>query len=184
MLVRQDDGSGDTVMAEVSAVGTYTGDGAASRTINFPPSGRRPIFAMVFPEGGGTGGRWRDPSHTGTTSTDSGGGVITDTGIAAGDVDSMTVGWNPNENGIVYSYYVLFGTATACHPGWGCNGGPYVPVEPVSPPGGGGGYPPQPNTPPLPSNPANPANRRTRRARRPAGRQPTSRSTARPGRPL
>ena len=82
--------------------------------------------------------------------------MITDTGITAGNIDSMTVGWNLNENGIVYSYYVLFGTATACHNGWGCNGGPYVPVEPVSPPGGGGGYPPQPNTPPLPVEPGEP----------------------------
>ena len=152
MLVRQDDGSGDTGMAGVGAVGSYTGDGAASRTITFPPSGKRPIFAMVFPESGD--GAWRDPSHTGTTSSSSSGSSLASTGITAGNIDSMTVGSALNGSGTVYSYYVLFGDATACNNGWGCNSpDPYVPVEPASPPGGGGGYPPQPNDPPPPIEP-------------------------------
>jgi hypothetical protein len=141
---RRDDGSQDTGIPGAVNFGSYVGDGAASRTINLAPaSGRRPLFAIVFPETGGGVGRHRDPSHTGTNSSIST-GTDTATGITAGGIDQFTIASGLNANGIVYSYFVLFADATACNNGWGCNG-EYAPVEPTAP--GGGLWPAEPTEP-------------------------------------
>ena len=73
MLVRQDDGSGDAGMAGCarSAPTPATGPPADHQL----PAERRPAnLRDGLSRGRRAGGRWRDPSHTGTTSTDSGGG--------------------------------------------------------------------------------------------------------------
>jgi hypothetical protein len=144
--IRRDDGSGDTGLPGVVAVGSYTGDGAGSRTIAFPTSGKRPLFAMVFSEAAAHG-YWRDPSHTGTNSSQSN-GTDTATGITAGAIDSMTVGSSLNTNAVVYSYFVLFSCDVAAgNNGWGTNVAACYPVEAVHPGGGTGGWPPVPPEP-------------------------------------
>ncbi len=150
LAIRRDDGSGDTGLPGVLAVGNYTGDGAASRTIAFPTSGKRPLFAMVFTEGAAFGW-WRDPSHT-TTNSSQANGTDAATGITAGAIDSMTVGSSLNQSTVVYSYFVLFSCESAAgNNGWGQNTTCY-PVEAVHPGGGTGGWPPVP-TEPTPEEP-------------------------------
>ena len=146
LAIRRDDGSGDTGLPGVLALGNYTGDGAASRTIAFPTSGKRPLFAMVFTEGAAFGW-WRDPSHTGTNSAQAN-GTDAATGITAGAIDSMTVGSSLNQSTVVYSYFVLFSCdAAAGNNGWGTNVAACYPVEAVHPGGGTGGWPPVPTEP-------------------------------------
>lgn len=126
---RTDDGSGDSGVPKVVKIGSYTGNGAASRTITFAPaSGVRPLFAEVVPSNAANAVR-RDPAHTGVTSTDSTGAQNVSTGITSGGIDEMTVGSALNSNGIVYNYFVLMGSATAGNNGWSING-EFAPVEP------------------------------------------------------
>jgi hypothetical protein len=128
---RRQDGNNDPGEAAAVAFGSYVGDGAASRTISLSPAaGKRLLFAMIFGESGN--GVFRDPTHTGTNSTSSGGSEVT-TGITAGQVDGFTVGSTVNSNGVVYSYFVLYAaTATAGNGGWGQNG-EHIPVETAPP---------------------------------------------------
>jgi len=131
-LWRRADGNNDAGQPGVVAIGTWTGDGSASRAVSFAPSsGLRPVFALVFGETGN--GVWRDPSHTGVNSTQGAGTDIT-TGITAGAIDGMSVGSSLNTNGIVYTYFVLMGSATAGNGGWSING-EFMPVEAASLPG-------------------------------------------------
>lgn len=133
-LWRRADGNNDPGQPGVVAIGTWTGDGSASRTISLAPaSGRRPLFAIVFSEQAGEVGFTRDPSNTGANSTDSS-GVDRVTGITGGGIDSFSVGTFLNSNAVVYHYLVLFADATAGNGGWGVNG-EYIPVEAESPKG-------------------------------------------------
>ncbi len=129
---RSDDQSSDPNKLGVVAIGTYTGDGAASRTINFATTGtKRPVYAIVQPLNA-TPAHHRDPSNLTNTSNAMGTGTSTTTGITAGGVDSFTVGVTLNANGIVYNYFVLIGSATAGNGGWSIDG-EFAVVEPDSP---------------------------------------------------
>ncbi len=151
-LWRRQDGNNDPGEAAVLIVGTYTGDGTASRTLSLTPTGKRPLFAMLCPETGNT--TFRDPSHTGVTSTLAA-GTDTSTGITGGGIDSVSLGSTLNSNGVVYNYFVLMAGTTAGNNGWGVNG-EYIPVEANSPADG-----PWPADPPesafLEAPPAPPA---------------------------
>lgn len=134
MAWRRHDGNNDPGEAKVLWLSTYTGDGSASRTINFSPaSGVRPLFAIVVPHNGFA--YFRDPSDTGTNSRRIDLGTVVANGITAGGIDSISVGSSLNSNGIVYDVFVLPGSATAGNNGWSINGD-FYPVEPDSPIGG------------------------------------------------
>ncbi len=139
---RRHDGNGDTGEPGVVNLGSYVGDGTASRTINLaPPSGKRPLWAIVFGENGS--GALRDPTHTGTNSSSNTGGYIA-SGITAGGIDQFSVGATLNANGVRYIYFVLFAGTDAGNNGWGTNG-EYIPVEAWAPADG-----PWPDDPPEP----------------------------------
>lgn len=144
-LWRLDDGSGDPNSHKVVKIGSYTGNGAASRTITFAPAtGVRPMYAEVIPLNGSNTIR-RDPSHTGTQSSTATGTIDAAAGITSGGVDEMTVGSSLNTNAVVYNYFVLMGCVTAGNNGWSQNceaiyvepeypGGPIdPPPEPIDP---------------------------------------------------
>ena len=151
-LWRKTDGTEDTGEPGAVNFGSYIGDGAASRSINLAPtSGRRPLFVMVFSQSGPYGIE-RDPSHTTVNSTSHTGAEIT-TGVTAGAIDGFTVGIGLNANAVVYSYFVLFGDATACNGGFSCNG-EFIPVEPTMP--DSGPYPPDPDEPGTVATPVPP----------------------------
>jgi hypothetical protein len=126
VLFRRADGNDHPDQAKVMAIGQYTGDGAASRTIALPTTGLRPLWACVQPVTGAAA-IVRDPSHTTNTSQTVNSGSTTTTGITAGSVDGFTVGTTLNSNGVVYNYLVFFASATAGNGGWGTNG-TYAPV--------------------------------------------------------
>ncbi len=154
-LWRRHDGLNDTGEARVVNIGSYVGDGVASRTITLAPAAnRRPMWAFVIGDNGS--GCTRDPSHTGTTSTNAD-GSDTAIGITAGGIDSFTVGATLNAANAVYHYFILFGIdACTSSGGWGCNG-ETGPVEPNSPPGGPGTpWPADPTEPTGPGQPAPP----------------------------
>lgn len=126
---RTNDGSGDANVAKVVKIGSYTGNGSATRTIGLSPaSGLRPLWAIVVPSSATVAIR-RDPSNTGTISTDTTGTDNAATGIISGDIDAFTVGSALNTNGTVYNYFVLMGSATAGNGGWSVNG-EFAYVEP------------------------------------------------------
>lgn len=114
---------------------SYTGDGAASRTIALPrASGKRPLWALAVSHSGAS---WvRDPSHlTNTSSTTASGSTTIATGFTAGGVDSVTVGSSLNANGVVFELFVIMAAdATAGNGGWGTNG--EVLYDPIPAPGG------------------------------------------------
>lgn len=143
-LWRQDDGSGDPGVDSVLQLATWVGDGAASRTINFPrTTGKRPLFVFIWPNSTAVAG-WRDPQNTGTTSQTSNGTTwtsVASTGISSGGIDQFTVGTSFNANGVVYNAFILIADATAGNNGWGVDG-EYIPVVPAAPsewPGDPGG---------------------------------------------
>ena len=116
---RRADGNNDPGQAGVMAMGTYVGDGSASRTVSIAPaSGLRPMFGFVQPHNAIA--IVRDPSHT-TINSSTVNGTNQTTGITAGSVDGFTVGVTLNANGITYTYFVLFGSATAGNGGWSIN---------------------------------------------------------------
>lgn len=138
---RRSDGNDDPGEPAVVAIGSYVGDGSASRSISIAPvSGKRPLFAMVF-NNGSSAGYMRDPSHTTTTSTQSG-GTTDSNGITGGGIDSFSVGSSLNGNGTIFNWIVFFGSATAGNGGWSGNG-EFIPVEANSPVGST--YPPDPD---------------------------------------
>jgi hypothetical protein len=68
-LWRRADGNNHPDQGRVMATGTYVGDGGASRTIGYAPvTGRRPLWAWVQPHNASVA-YYRDPYHTGTTSS-------------------------------------------------------------------------------------------------------------------
>ena len=146
MLWRRDDGSGDSGIPAAVCYGYWTGDGTASRTITTsPPTGKRPLFAFVFAGVGGSLSAMRDPSHTGTTSTNNDGSSNASTGITAGQIDGFSVGSALNTNGVAYAYFLIYADATAGNNGWG-NNGTYWPVDPTMP--GTGPWPADPGDEP------------------------------------
>jgi hypothetical protein len=152
-LWRRDDGSGDPNISRVVQIGSYIGNGSASRTIALAPaSGRRPLFALITPHNAAA--CQRDPSHTGTTSTTLPSTANAATGIMAGDIDAITVGIVLNANAIVYDYFVIPGCdGAAGNNGWSgnCEIVPVEPVPPTNPPGAPPGpWPPEPDPEPEP----------------------------------
>lgn len=152
---RDADASSDPNKNNVLKVGSYVGDGNASKTIVFGTSGRRPLYVIVTPHNAES--IHRDPSNTGVTSNTMGGGASTNTGITAGGVDSFDVGITLNALGIAYEYFVLIGGATACNNGWSCDG-EFSVVEPDWPDDGdyddpGAAIPQDPDDPFDPGDP-------------------------------
>jgi len=153
LAFRRDDGSADAGIKYVMQLASWTGDGAASRTITLgPATGRRPMWAIIVGSNGVA--RIRDASHTGTTSVN----IASDTndattGITGGGVDSISVGSVLNTNAVLYECFVFPGcNATAGNNGWGVNC-ESIPVEPHSPTPP---YPPGPTPPPEPPENPNP----------------------------
>lgn len=131
-LWRRDDGSNDPGIPRVMALATYTGDGAGNRTVALAPvSGRYPLFGLVVPHTT-MESHYRDPSHTGTTSTKVPGSTVAANGIRGGGMDQIMVGSDLNANGIVYDVFVIPGSDEAGNNGWGTNG-EFIPVEPAIP---------------------------------------------------
>lgn len=129
-LFRRDDGNADPNRYKLFSLLTWTGDGAASRSISpAQATGLRPLWAMATGDGSVT--IVRDPAHTGTNSTDRASGSHTSTGITAGGIDTVTVGSGLNTNGTLYNMIVFWGSATAGNNGWSING-EFIPVEPDS----------------------------------------------------
>jgi hypothetical protein len=96
----------------------------------------------------------RDPSHTGTTSTQVNPGTSNAaTGITAGGIDTFTVGSALNTNGIQFDYFVIVGCDTAGNGGWSVNC-EHQPVTPIPPPEWP--TPPGPELPPEPVEPPEP----------------------------
>lgn len=129
---RRDDGSGDPGLSKTVQMGTYVGDGSASRTIAFGPTLMRPLWLSVTPQTGATPTLVRDPSHTGTTSVSWAGTNQATTGITSGGIDTFTVGILLNATGVVYSWILLPGGTVACNNGWSCDG-EFPPVDPEVP---------------------------------------------------
>ena len=101
---RTADGSG--MCSGVVAIGSYVGNGGASQIIPLALNGSSPLFALVVPHDAGS---WfRDPSHTGVTSSPVGGAPTTG-GITGGDVNAMTIGTSLNTNLTVYDYFAIGG---------------------------------------------------------------------------
>lgn len=128
---RRADGNNDPNQAALMSLGTYTGDGNASRTINAGTAGKRPLFAIVQPLNGNQA-IVRDPSHTTVTSQQVGGTQNASTGITAGAPDAITVGSALNTNTVVYNYFILWGSTTAGNGGWSV-AGEFAPVASDSP---------------------------------------------------
>lgn len=127
---RMDDGSTDPNKHKVLKIGSYVGDGSASRSIGFPgtPSGLRPLYAIVCPHNANA--FHRCPLNTGTTSNQMGTGAsIAATGIISGGIDSMVVGSLGNTNAVIYDWFVILGSATAGNNGWSIDG-EFAYVEP------------------------------------------------------
>jgi len=130
-LWRRADGHNDPGQPAVLALGSYVGDGTASRSVGVAPSsGKRPLFLLVVGSNGTT--LFRDPSHTGTTSSTHLGANNASTGITGGGVDSFSVGSTLNTSGVTYNWFLLPGSATAGNGGWSING-EYEPVDPALP---------------------------------------------------
>jgi len=118
---RRDDGSGDPNRFKVVKIGSYVGDGSASRTVGFEnATGLRPLFAIVTPH---TALSYvRDPSNLTNTSNAMGTGTSSTTAITAGGIDSFSVGSTLNTNGVTFEYFVILGSATAGNGGWSIDG--------------------------------------------------------------
>lgn len=135
-LWRRQDGNNDPNEASVFTVGSYVGDGGASRTINTGTNtGKRPIFAIVFGDAAGDC-CVRDFSHTGTNSLSGAAANNAATGITGGGIDQLNVGSVLNVNTVKYNYFILWGSATAGNGGFGV-AGEYAHVEAASPTDGG-----------------------------------------------
>lgn len=142
-LWRRADGNNDPGQDGVVALGTWTGDGNASRSVSTgKTTGKRPILVIVTSEAAAA--VVRDFGHTSTNSQTSAQTNST-TGITAGVADGFSVGSTLNANGVVYNYFMLLGDATAGNGGFGV-AGEYIPVEAAAPTDG-----------PVPNGPADPA---------------------------
>lgn len=100
---------------------SYVGNGAGARTIDLTPvSGRRPLWGLVVPHNGTS--FYRDPSHSGSDSSQVSSGAVGTSGITGGGIDQIIVASGLNSNGVVYDVFVVPGGTLACNNGWSCNG--------------------------------------------------------------
>lgn len=130
-LWRRHDGNADPGEPGVVQLFSYTGNATSPRVIPFAvTSGLRPLFCRVVPHNGVS--FFRDPSHTGTISTQFQSTVNAATGITAGGIDSITVGSALNAAGIVYDVFILPGGTVAGNNGWSADG-EFIPVAPTTP---------------------------------------------------
>jgi hypothetical protein len=137
----------------VFGVTFYTGDGTGPRNITVDLDGRLPLLGIVVPHDGAA--FVRDPSHTGTQSTNwSSGAIDAANAIRGGGIDFITVGNNLNQLGIVYDVFVIVGEMGNGGTGWSPNpqGGVIVPVPPQNPCNPPGPPPEPPEPPPGPGN--------------------------------
>ena len=110
---RRQDGLGSA--SRICDFQTYTGNGAGgTRDIPVVLNGQTPIFALVTPHNGAS--IFRDPSHTGVTSSNIAGSIDAATGITAFGVDKITVGTDLNAGGVVYDVFVLTGFPSTLPP--------------------------------------------------------------------
>lgn len=114
---------------------TYTGNGSSPRTITLTPTSLRvPLLVVVAPITSALA-YMRDPSHTGTNSTQVGDGTNSTTAIIAVGVDSIQVQSSLNANGVVYNVFAICGGTTNVNGefiGDYCDGsGPYIDPNPV-----------------------------------------------------
>ena len=134
VLFRHSDGNDGTGSeASLFQTATYVGDGVSPRTIDLDPLfGQRPMWGIVMGPAANNG-RQRDPSHTGTTSTNlETGAIVAANGIRGGDVDQIIVGSDLNANGVTYYVFVIPGCGGIGEGGWSVESTCYV-VEPDSP---------------------------------------------------
>jgi hypothetical protein len=130
---RMDDNSSDPNKHKVLKIVTWTGDGAASRTISLPnSSGLRPLYAIVSPENAAA--YHRCPGDTGSNSHSMSSGTVSTTAITSGGIDQITVGSTLNANGVDYNAFIILGSATAGNNGWSIDG-EFAYVEPDAPEG-------------------------------------------------
>jgi hypothetical protein len=119
----------DSVTGAV-AITSYTGNATNPRTITLALGGKCPLFALVVPHNGAS--YFRDPSHTGTTSSLYNSGTLNAaTAIIGGDVNSITVESVLNSNGVIYDVFAL-PSATTTPGSWGANPAALTPIVPVS----------------------------------------------------
>lgn len=124
------DGGLDSVVFDAI---TYVGNGAASQTIALSLGGRRPLFALVVPHDA-VESEIRDPSHTGTASSNAAQTTNHTTGIIAGGINQIEAGILLNKTGITYDVFVIPGGTAGNADGWSLNG-TFFPVSPC--PGSG-----------------------------------------------
>jgi len=116
-LLRMNDGSG---AGQAIFIGQYIGNGVSPRVIPVDLQGRRPLFA-IGKEVTGTNMFFRDPSNTGTNSTNVSGASAVN-GFTAGGIDSITVQSGLNTNLVVYNLIIIPSCSdTAGNGGWGIN---------------------------------------------------------------
>jgi len=133
-LWRQADGNNDPGV--VVFLGSYVGDGAASRSQGVTLGGKFPLWALVVPHNAAS--MMRDHAHTGTTSTVFPSAINAATGIVGGYLDGLKLGSALNANGIIYDVFVIPGGTEANADGFSLPG-EFYPVPPESPvewPGG------------------------------------------------
>jgi hypothetical protein len=144
---RRSDGTASGVLA----LGSYVGDGAASRSITLADGpGKYPLFVLVVNHSSGAG-TFRDPSHTGTTSTDVNGTERASGYLTGGAINGFQVGSSLNTSGVTFSFLILWGGDQAGQNGWAAPG-TYEPVLSDSPPR----WPPPPSPSPNPEAPPPP----------------------------
>lgn len=130
-LFRRGDGNNDPGQTALYQMGSYVGDGGASRTISLATSGKRPLWALFVPTSA-TAGAFRDPAHTGTNSSNVSSGANVTTSIVGGGIDTISLGSALNTNGVTFNYFVVMGSATAGNAGWSIDG-TFIPVASDSP---------------------------------------------------
>src|SRR5215831_2861802 len=129
----QDSGPSGCLSNVMIQVLTYTGNGTSPRNITLTPtSGRFPLFTLVSPASAGGTSYMRDPSHTGTNSSDVQATALLTNGITAVGIDQITVQSGLNANGVVYNVFVICGDSAGNNNGtfnpYYCAGdGPYIP---------------------------------------------------------
>lgn len=153
---RRNDNSGDAGAARVLGLFTFVGDGSGARTLNFTPTGRRPMWALVVGHNGTT--FLRDPYHLTTASHQFPNTNNPATGIVGGGIDQLMLGVAANTNAITFDVLVFWGSATAGNGGFSPPG-EFINVDPASPFDGPWDPPPVPPITTTPTDPNFPAGR-------------------------
>lgn len=121
---------------------SYTGNGTNPRTITLTPtSGRFPLFVYVQPHNG-SNGFFRDPSHTGSQSSNYIGTTVSTVAITGVAMDAITVNSALNTNGVLYDVFVI------CGDSGGMNNGEFYPPN-CAPTGTQFIFPPSSPAPPA-----------------------------------